>query len=437
MTAGLAGGIGAGTATVLTASIVGGPFVGLDRVRDGLRPEHLSLLLCFVTVVAVAGLAGRWGWLVATVGLALQVALLEASSPTAWEAFGFVAMLVVGAGAALGGALAAFEGTDRAVRLAIVAGLAVGAGGGWNLDLEVPDTLPQRLLPAVLVLLAAVAWLALGAGRAGRAVPSALAIGAVAVVVALVGVVVAVLVSGRIVEPLLPDVLRTYEGRLDGIYLAFLASLVLAGTGYLAGRAEAAQLVVVGFAAGLAWSAQLLPQFRYTYDSVWVAPAAAAGGVAGVLLIRSMQAVPWDVLALFSAAALLVATSPDLRDLRALSGLQGDDVVGHVAIVFLLSAALATAAGRVVIQHSAAHNVLRATMPVALASGFTAFALTVILTMYRVERSLVADPVVGKRVGITIGVAALVALALFVLSLRTRTKSPTIAADSLPATANP
>src|SRR5690606_15596380 len=135
MTAGLAGGIGAGTATVLTASIVGGPFVGLDRVRDGLRPEHLSLLLCFVTVVAVAGLAGRWGWLVATVGLALQVALLEASSPTAWEAFGFVAMLVVGAGAALGGALAAFEGTDRAVRLAIVAGLAVGAGGGWNLDL--------------------------------------------------------------------------------------------------------------------------------------------------------------------------------------------------------------------------------------------------------------------------------------------------------------
>src|SRR5690606_24719516 len=116
---------------------------------------------------------------------------------------------------------------------------------------------------------------------------------------------------------------------------------------------------------------------------------------------------------------------------------QGDDVVGHVAIVFLLSAALATAAGRVVIQHSAAHNVLRATMPVALASGFTAFALTAILTMYRVGRPLVAGPVVGTRVGITIGVAALVALALFVLSLRTRTKSPTIAADSLPATANP
>jgi hypothetical protein len=137
-----AGGMGAAVAALLGALGSGLTFA---QIQGFLAASRLSVdtywlsadfawprLLPVVAVSALAlsaWLAGRWGWLVATSGLAVHLAVVGSplARSLAWDRY--LGVLAVTGGAAVGGALAAFGVADRMSRCASQGDVSVRVAG--------------------------------------------------------------------------------------------------------------------------------------------------------------------------------------------------------------------------------------------------------------------------------------------------------------------
>ncbi|MBX6751644.1 MAG: hypothetical protein IRY85_18625 [Micromonosporaceae bacterium] len=318
--------------------------------------------LAVATIMLAAVLAGRWGWVVACVGLALHFGVHEFSLGR-WLDYGGTALVLVAAGTAgVGGALAAFGVADRAGRLAIGAGLALGVYSHLT-PLDAPlaasstDTRLRLLTPLALCAVAAVVWFVRGTGRSGPgpSVPKPSGSGspgsaggpaaeAAAETVAVSGatgapparrpwVTVAMAVGAAVgvtllylgLMAVLDSVARRsgsqrrqemvellYQVGLFGIVVA--VGVVLGIYAYRRSGSVAARWVLVGLATGTAalfigGGPALSWVMEPTVDKWLVSGVATAGVLLGAVLSR-FALVPWDGLGLVALAVGIVLRSP-------------------------------------------------------------------------------------------------------------------------------
>jgi hypothetical protein len=374
--------------------------------------DRLALpVLMLAVAVLVATTAGRWGFVIATIGLGGLTATEHLTSSELLLGPRSLLAAALAGGLALGGALAAYGFTDRTGRWTIAAGLVAGTLSGWQAWYYL-HTLPEpvRFVPLLLTLAAATVWI-------GRWAPAAVGRRGWGVAAALLVVTGAAFV-------LLAAITSSHRGlvmstgwspaKLDTVAIGLGAEVVLAAVGFGVGGARLAQWAVVGYAGSLASGLEFLPlDPSFTPGAFRQGPLLAlAGAAVGALLIRLGRVVPWEGLALVAAAVVLwVASSDAFFDTLTLSP------AGRICANILVSAAVTAGAVRLARESPLPPGTGPAAAMAALL-GFGSYLVGVTMTMQPFIDP--TEPGLRHRHAITLGVAGLVAIALYLVAAPTR-----------------